>query len=491
MAEIWSYMMDKGNKVISNFIWRFAERSGAQAVKLLVELILARLLLPDDYGTIALVAVFITILNVFVDSGMGNALIQKKDADDLDFSSVFYFNLLWCTVLYTLLFVSAPVIGEFYKRQELIPIVRVLGITILISGLKNVQQAYVSRNMLFRKFFFATLGGTIGAALTGIVMAYRGFGVWALVTQQLLNAAVDTLILWITVKWRPKRLFSIERLMRLFSYGWKLLASGLLDTVYTNIRALIIGKIYSSSDLAYYNQGDKLPNVIVGNINSSIDSVLLPTMSQEQDDAERVKVMTRRAIKTSTYIMAPLMIGLAVAADNLIRIILTEKWIPCVVFLRIFCITYMFQPIHTANLNAIKALGRSDLFLKLEMCKKVVGMTLLLSTMWISVEALAYSSLIGCVLAQIINSWPNRRLLYYGYIDQLKDIMPSIGLALLMGLCIYPLSLIPIHQILIVTLQVIFGALTYIGVSYAIKLDAFMYLLAMLKKFKKKRKERI
>lgn len=479
------------NNVISNFGWRFAERSGAQAVKILVELIIARLLLPNDYGTVAIVTVFITILNVFVDSGLGNALIQKEDADDLDFSSVFYFNVVWCIALYVLLFATAPIIGDFYERPELTPVVRALGITILISGLKNVQQAFVSRNLLFRKFFFATLGGTIGAAVVGVTMAYQGFGVWALVAQQLFNSAVDTLILWITVKWRPKKLFSVERLKKLFSYGWKLLASSLLDTVYTNIRSLIIGKIYSSSDLAYYNQGDKLPNVIIGNINNSIDSVLLPIMSKEQSNMEHIKNMTRRAIKTSTYIMAPLMIGLAVTAENLIRIVLTEKWVPCVFFLRIFSITYMFQPIHSANLNAIKALGRSDIFFKLEIYKKIVGFALLLSTMWISVEALAYSSLIGSVFAQIINSWPNRKLLNYGYSDQLKDILPSIGLAILMGLCIYLLSLFPVHRVLLVIIQVAFGALLYIGVSYAAKLDAFMYLLNAMRDFLNKRRERL
>ena len=354
-------MAQRKQKIFSNFIWRFAERCGAQAVKLIVELVLARFLLPDDYGTIALVTVFITILNVFVDSGLGNALIQKKNADDLDFSSVFYFNLIWCFILYLLLFAFAPVISIFYGIPELTVIVRVLGITVLISGLKNVQQAFVSRNMLFKKFFFATLGGTFGAAILGITMAYFGFGVWALVAQQLFNTAMDTLILWITVKWRPKKVFSVQRLKVLFNYGWKLLASGLLETIYNNIRSLVTGKLYTASDLAFYNQGDKLPNIIVGNINNSIDSVLLPVMSNEQDNVEQIKEITRKSIKISTYVMAPLMMGLAVTADTLIVLILTEKWLPCVFFLKIFCVTYMFQPIHTANLNAIKALGRSDL----------------------------------------------------------------------------------------------------------------------------------
>ena len=481
-------MAQRKQKILSNFIWRFAERCGAQAVKLIVELVLARFLLPDDYGTIALVTVFITILNVFVDSGLGNALIQKKNADDLDFSSVFYFNLIWCFILYLLLFAFAPVISIFYGIPELTVIVRVLGITVLISGLKNVQQAFVSRNMLFKKFFFATLGGTFGAAILGITMAYFGFGVWALVAQQLFNTAMDTLILWITVKWRPKKVFSVQRLKVLFNYGWKLLASGLLETIYNNIRSLVTGKLYTASDLAFYNQGDKLPNIIVGNINNSIDSVLLPVMSNEQDNVEQIKEITRKSIKISTYVMAPLMMGLAVTADTLIVLILTEKWLPCVFFLKIFCVTYMFQPIHTANLNAIKALGRSDLFLKLEVWKKVVGLILLCSTMWISVEAMAYSSFVSGILAQIINSWPNKKLLNYSYLEQLKDIIPSILLAVFMGVCIYPISLLHLNHILLLTIQIVLGASIYIVGSIIVKIDSFQYLWGIVKSILKRSK---
>ena len=481
-------MAQRKQKIFSNFIWRFAERCGAQAVKLIVELVLARFLLPDDYGTIALVTVFITILNVFVDSGLGNALIQKKNADDLDFSSVFYFNLIWCFILYLLLFAFAPVISIFYGIPELTVIVRVLGITVLISGLKNVQQAFVSRNMLFKKFFFATLGGTFGAAILGITMAYFGFGVWALVAQQLFNTAMDTLILWITVKWRPKKVFSVQRLKVLFNYGWKLLASGLLETIYNNIRSLVTGKLYTASDLAFYNQGDKLPNIIVGYINNSIDSVLFPVMSNEQDNVEQIKEITRKSIKISTYVMAPLMMGLAVTADTLIVLILTEKWLPCVFFLKIFCVTYMFQPIHTANLNAIKALGRSDLFLKLEVWKKVVGLILLCSTMWISVEAMAYSSFVSGILAQIINSWPNKKLLNYSYLEQLKDIIPSILLAVFMGVCIYPISLLHLNHILLLTIQIVLGASIYIVGSIIVKIDSFQYLWGIVKSILKRSK---
>lgn len=474
--------------VFSNLIWRFAERCGAQGVKLLVELVLARILLPEDYGLIALVTVFIQILNVFVDSGLGNALIQKKNADDLDFSTVFYFNIVWCLVLYGLLFVVAPIFASLYGKTELTIVLRVLGLQVIISGIKNVQQAYVSRTMQFKRFFYATLTGTLGAAVVGIFMAYQGFGVWALVCQQLFNVLVDTVVLWITVKWRPKKLFSFARLKALFSYGWKLLASSLLDTVYGEIRQLVIGKLYSSSDLAFYNRGKQFPNLIVTNINTSIDSVLLPTMSKEQDNKERVKKMTRRSIQVSTYIMAPLMIGLACCADKVVTLILTTKWLPCVFFLHIFCITYMFYPIHTANLNAIKAMGRSDLFLKLEITKKVVGIVLLLSTMFISVEAMAYSLLISALTSMIINSWPNKKLLNYSFFDQIKDIVPSIILALIMGFGVYFIGLMSLSTILLLIIQVVCGALIYLVGSAALKLEPFEYLKSIIMKHTKRRK---
>ena len=472
--------------VIKNFLWRLAERVGAQGVKLLVELVLARILLPEQYGVIAMVAVFITVFNVFVDSGLGNALIQKKDADDLDFSSVFWFNVVWCVVLYGVLFLISPLVASFYHREELTQILRVLGLQIVISGVKNVYQAYVSRTMQFRKFFFSTLGGTVGAAVIGITMAYRGYGVWALVAQQLFNVLTDTVILTITVKWHPKRIFSLERLKGLLSYGWKLLLSALLDTLYNEARSLIIGRKYTSEDLAFYNRGELFPQVIAANVNTSIDSVLLPTMSREQDECEKVRAMTRRAIMTSTYIMAPLMIGIACVGTPLVRLILTEKWMPCVPYLQIFCASMLFFPIHTANLNAIKALGRSDLFLKLEILKKVIGIALILITMHISVLAMALSTLVNSLICQLINTWPNRKLLNYSYGDQIRDILPNILLAAVMGGCVFAVGLIGLPDWATLLIQVVLGAALYAGLSMTTKNESYRYLLDVLKNFRNK-----
>lgn len=463
--------------VLSNFFWRLAERSAAQIVSLIVSIILARILDPENYGIIALVTVFTNILYVFVNSGMATALIQKKDVDDLDYSTVFFFNLSMCIFLYIIMVIVAPFIAKFYDNKSLTPVIRVLSLTLVISGVKNVQQAYVSRNMMFKRFFFSTIVGTVFAAVVGIVMAYSGLGVWALVAEMLVNNAIDTIILWITVKWRPKKCFSFRRLKQLFSFGWKLLISSLLDTIYNELRQLIIGKVYTENDLAFYNQGDKFPKVIVTNINTSIDSVLLPTMSKEQDNPDVVRNMTRRAIKTSTYIMMPLMVGLAVCAEPIISLIFTDKWLPCVPFLRIFCFCYAFYPVHTANLNAIKAMGRSDLFLKLEVIKKIIGILAIIITIKLGVFAIACSLLVTTVLGQIINSWPNKKILNYSYLNQVKDMLPQILLSIFMGMIVYSVTLLKAGNIATLLIQILVGVFIYITGSKLFHIESFEYLL--------------
>ena len=443
-----------GNKVFSNLIWRFSERIGAKLISVVVNLILARILAPELYGTVAIVLVFTEILQVFVESGFGTALIQKKDADDLDFSSVFFFNLAMSVLLYVLLFAFAPLISRLYGRPELLKIIRVVGLILIIAGVRNVQQAYVSRNMLFKRFFFSTLGGTVVSAVVGIFMAVKGFGVWAYVTQYLLNNLVGTLILWFTVKWRPVARFSLERLKGLFSYGWKLLVSSLLNIVSDKLRPLIIGYRFSPADLSFYNEGLLFPNLIVDNVNSSIDSVLLPALSQQQDSAEQVKTMTRRAIQISSYIMWPLMIGLFVCAEPLVSLLLGQDWLPCVPFVRIFSLYYALFPIHTANLNAIKA----------------------------GVRAMAYGLLIQGVLCLFINSYPNSKLCGYAFSQQLRDIIPAFLLAAAMGLLVWLISLAGFGSLVTLILQVLTGAVFYIAASVILKLDTFNYLLGIVKK---------
>lgn len=468
-------------KTIGGFIWRLAERVGAEGVTFVVSIVLARLLDPSDYGAISLITVFTSILSVFINSGMGTALIQKLDPDDLDYSSLFYFNMVMCLVLYGVMFFCAPLIADFYNMPELTAYVRVISLTLVISGIKGIQQSYVSKNMLFKKFFFSTLGGTIISAVVGIVMAYKGFGTWALIGQQLSNMCIDTTVLWITVKWRPKLMFSFKRLKKLFSYGWKILVSSLIDTTYNQLRTLIIGKVYSASELAFYNKAYTFPNVIITNVNTSIDSVLLPSLSSVQQNRDTLKSITRRAITTSTYVMAPFLMGLAACGESIISILLTDKWLPSYKYMVVICIMLMFQPINTANLNAIKAIGKSDIFLKLEIFKKIFGIISIIITYKISVMAMVYGLLVVSVIGQIINSWPNKKLMNYGYLEQLKDISPGILLSMFMGICVYCIKFLNLNSWVSLIIQVPLGVVIYIGLSALFKLNSFNYCLNTIK----------
>ena len=473
--------MDKKISVVTNLLWRFLERCGAQLVGFVVSVVLARLLEPSLYGTVALITAITTILQVFVDSGMGSALIQKKDSDDLDFSSVFYFNLVFCLVLYAGLFIAAPLLARAYHDLSLTPLIRVLGLVVVVSGVKNVQQAYVSKTLQFRRFFFATLGGTLFSAVLGIVLAYLGAGVWALVAQQLSNAAVNTAILWLTVGWKPKREFSFQRLGALISYGWKILVSALMDTLYLKGYQLIIGLRYSEADLAFFNRADQLPNLVVDNVNASIDSVLLPVLSGAQDDPAQVREMTRRAIKTSTYIMLPLMVGLAVCARPVIRLLLTEKWLPCVPYLQILCLVYAFWPVHTANLQAINAQGRSDLFLKLEILKKISGLLFLLLALPYGIIFMLILKTVNEFVCAFINAFSNKKLLDYGFGRQLIDMLPSFLCSLIMGAAVYAVSFTSLTGIALLAVQILTGIVTYIIMSLLMNRKLISELFSMIK----------
>lgn len=466
-------------KIVLGVFWKFAERTGAQIITFILSIFLARLLSPNDYGVIAILLVFITVADVFVNAGFGNALIQKKDADNLDFSSVFYFSFIFSVFIYIIIYFAAPVIAIFYSMPILENTLRVLALRIPFAAINSVQQAHVSRNMEFKKFFFSTLSGTLCSAVIGITMAYSGYGIWALVGQYLSNAIVNTIVLFIIIEWHPKLIFSFQRLKKLFDYGWKLLLSGLIDTGYCSLNSLLIGKFYTSSDLAFFDTGKKFPMTIVTNINSSIGSVLFPALASEQDDLEQVKAHTRRAIQTSSYVMWPIMLGMAACADNIVKIVLTDKWLPAVPYLQIACITYGLWPIHTANLQAINAMGRSDIFLKLEIIKKVIGIIALVISLQYGVLAIALSEIVTGVIGIFINAYPNGYLLKYTYLEQIKDILPGFLLSMIMGMVIIYAGEFCADIYLNLFVKIIFGIVFYILFSKLFKLDSFEYILGL------------
>lgn len=469
------------SQVLSSLFWKLMERSGTQGMQFIVQIVLARLLMPEDYGIIALVTIFITIANVFVQSGFNTALIQKKDADEVDFSSVLYLSLCVAGLLYVFLFFVSPSIAGFYREPQLVPVLRVLSIILFFGALNSVQNAFVARNMMFKKLFFSSLGAILVSGTIGIVAAYAGLGVWALVAQQLANSLSISVILWFTVKWRPILAFSIEKVKRLFSYGSKLLASSLIDTLYRDLRSLIIGRVYNPTMLGFYNRGKQFPAVIVNNINGSIQSVMLPALSLHQDDRKRVKDMVRRSIVTSSFIIFPMMMGLAVVAEPVVEIVLTDKWLPAVPFLQIYCMSYALWPIHTANLQAINALGRSDVFLKLEIIKKAVGLVILGISIPFGIYAMAWGGLLSGVISTFINAYPNQKLLDYSYKEQWKDIAPSLFISLIMGTVVYSLSYLAFDVWQMLILQVAVGISLYISLAKSLRIECFDYLITTIK----------
>lgn len=471
------------NKVVKGLFWKLLENGGAQAVQFVVAILLARLLTPAEYGVVGIITIFITIANVFVQSGFSTALVQKKDADASDFSSVCYFELILSVVLYGVLYLAAPYIAEFYAIEELKEIVRVLGIVLFPGAVISVQTAYVSRNMEFKGLFLSTLAASLVSGAVSIGMAMAGFGVWAMVGQQMIYYFALMFVLFLTVSWKPARVFSIEKLRTLFGFGWKLLCASLLDTVFNNLYGLLIGKIYNEELLGSYNRGEQFPKLIATNLGSAIQAVLLPAFSAKQDDMNEVRNMVRKAIQMSSFVVLPMLLGLFAVADTLVLVLLGEQWLVCVPFLRITCITYCFWPIHITNLQAINAVGRSDIFLKLEVIKKGLSILALIIGMQYDVYTMVAIKAFQDFLCTFVNAAPNQKLLGYRILDQWKDVMPPALIAAMMCVVVMAagtwLAALPILLRLLV--QIVIGIVVYVALAAVFRLKSFQDLYAAVR----------
>lgn len=475
--------------IISGFIWKLMERFGVQGVQFVLQIILARLLDPAHYGVLSLMLIFTTIANVFVQNGFNTALIQNKHVTDEDYSSVLWVSLVIAVGLYGILFLGAPIIAEFYSMPEIITPLRVLALMLIPGAFNSVQVAKVSREMDFKKIFYSNVGAIIVSGIVGIVFAYLGLGIWALVAQTLLNVLISCIVMWFTVKWRPKKVCNFSRVKVLFSYGWKLLVSSLMDTLYQDLRSLVIGKKYDSGTLGYYNRGKQFPQFLITAVNGSVQSVMLPAMSEKQDNKEKVKELMRNSIMISAYIIFPMMAGLAAVAKPLISLLLTDKWLPCVPYMQIYCFTLAFYPVHSCNLQAINAMGRSDLFLKLEIIKKAYGIIVLAIAVFCfdSPIAIAMTGVLTTWLGWFVNAYPNKKLISYSYKEQILDIFPSFILSLLMCLCVLAAGVVCANEVITIMIQVIIGIVFYMGLSVVIRPKAFVILVDMMKKIVNKR----
>lgn len=471
--------------IFNSFIWKFLEKSLSQIVSFGVTIILARILLPSDYGTVALITVFINLSNVVIDGGLNAALIQKKDADDKDFSTILYVSLVIALLLYIVLFILAPTIATFYSQPQLINVVRVFSITLFLSAFNSVQRAYISKHMLFKKLFWVSLLATIGSGIIGIILAELGFGVWALVIHHLSSISIVSIVMWFTVKWRPLLVFSRKSFVGLFNYGWKIFVTNFLTSLFVNVRSLIIGKMYAPSTLAFFDRGKQLPSLVMDNINVSIQTVLFPALSDEQDDRNRVRSMVSRSIKTSSLIIFPLLVGLFVTAKPLVLFLLTDKWLSAVPYVQIFCMAYLLMPMQIANMEAVKSLGYSNITLKLEIIKKILEITILIISIKYGALAIAFGVVIYNFICLFINLYPNIHLLDYGLKQQLSDVIPQLIVSLVMGFCIYWIQFLNLPNILVLIGQVISGVIIYWLICHLLKIESYCYLLEMLKSKKK------
>lgn len=468
-------------QVVKSFFWKLLERSGAQIITFIVSIILARLLEPSEYGIIAIITIFINLANVIIDGGLNTALIQKKNADDVDFSTILYFSLLFSVIVYLLLFFTAPAIASFYNNEQIIPVLRVLGLSIIFCAYNSIQRAYVAKHLLFKKLFWCSLIGIAFSGIIGVIMAYNGFGVWALVAQSMSNQILTTFVMCLIIKWKPVRVFSVDKFKDLFNYGWKIFATNFIIALYNDIRGIVIGKLYQPASLAFFDRGKQFPSLIMVNINASLQTILFPVLSEEQDSRDRVKSIMRRSTTISCFFIFPLLVGLFAVARPLILFLLTEKWLPVVPFLQIFCIAYMLMPMQIANIEAVKSMGYSNITLKLEVIKKIIEAIILVVSFLIGIKAVAWGIVVYNAICLFINLYPNIKLLDYKISEQIKDVFPSLIVSLIMGASVYWIQYLSMPTILILMCQMALGIIVYGLLCNILKLETYLYLMDFIR----------
>lgn len=421
------------SKTVKGTFWSSVERFSGQGLQFLIMIVMARKLTPGDYGLVGMLAIFIAISQSIVDSGFSQALIRKQNRTETDNSTVFYFNIVIGVVMYLILFFGAPLIARFYNQPILIPITRLLGLNVVITSLGVVQRALLIVKLDFKTQTNASLGGIIVSGIVGIGMVFLGFGVWAIVWQQLINLIINTILLWLFSHWRPAWMYSWESFKELFSFGNKMLASGLLDTIFNNLYLILIGKFFKASDLGYYTRAQQFTDFTSSNVTGILQRVSFPVLATIQDEDERLAAIYRRLLRISAYVIFPLMMGLAALARPTITFFLTKEWLFSATLIQILCFAQMWYPIHAINLNLLKVKGRSDLFLKLEVAKKIIMVIILCVTLPMGLIAMCIGLIFNSVIALVINTYYTGKLIHLGFFKQMKDLFPTLLLSMAMG----------------------------------------------------------
>ena len=466
---------DLKQKTISGLFWQFLQKALSQVVSFGISVVLARLLMPEEFGVVALGGMFIILIGIFVDCGFGRALVQKKDIDDIDYNTIFWIQLLFSVIVYLVVFALAPFFSALFHTPRLTSVIRVLALGMPLGCIGGIQGVIVTRKMAFKTYFYATMVGTVVSGGIGVYLAYQGCGVWALVAQNLLANLLNTITVFFQVRWLPRFIFSVERFRSLFVVGLKYMLSSLIGTAFGQLRGYVIGLKYTPTDLAYYNRGEGVPQIFTRNIDSSINTVLFPVFAKLQDDKEAVKNAVRRSIKTSSFLLFPMVLGLAAIADHLVILLYTEKWEACIPFMQVFCISECFTILNTANMQVLNGMGQVNTLLKLELYKKPVLMAILIATMFISPLAIAIGMCVYGIFTMFVNAFPNKKLIHYHIKEQLKDISDNASVAILMAVCVYLIGRLDINLYVLVSLQTFLGILIYIGISEFFHIESWAY----------------
>ena len=469
-------------KTVKGVVWSSIDRFTSQGISFVFSMLIARMLMPSDYGVVAMLGIFMAVSGCFIDSGFGTALVRKIDRTETDFSTVFYFNNVVAILFYGLLWLASPYIAAFYDLPLLEEVTKVVGLNLIVGTLGGIQSAKLSIAIDFKTRAKISVITTVFTGVVGLYLAYKGYGVWALVFQGLSSNILKTLLLWGYVKWRPQWVFSWKSFRELFSFGSKMLASGLLDTIYNNIYTIVIGKCFNSTALGVYSRADGLAQFPSSNITGVIQGVTFPVLSSIQNDEERLAVGYKKLLRLSAFIIFPLMVGLAAVADPFIRLVLTDKWEGTISYLQILCFALMWYPIHAINLNLLMAKGRSDYFLKLEVIKKIQGVIVLCVTVPLGLVVMCYGRIVSSLISLVWNTYYTKKIIGYGYAQQMKDLMHILLHSLVMGAIVFGV----VYMLPNLWLQLIVGILAgmayYIAGAYLMKFEEMQELLLILKR---------
>lgn len=471
------------NKTIKGTLWSLLERFSVQGIMFIVMIIMARILTPEDYGLVAELTIFIAVAQSLVDSGFSQALIRKQDRSPIDNSTVFFFNIVIGFALYGLFFISAPAIANFYGQPELIPLTRVIALSLVINSLVVVQRALLTVAIDFKTQAKASLTAAIISGVIGITMAYTGFGYWSIVWFQLANYGVSMVMLWILSNWRPTLEYSWKSFRELFSFGSKLALSGIINTVYNNVYLIVIGKIFKASDLGFYTRAHQFSDFPSSNLTNIIQRVTYPVLCSIQDEDERLRYIYRRFLKMSAFVIFPLMLGLSAVAHPLVLVLLKSQWEFTAVLLQIICFAMMWFPIHAINLNLLQVKGRSDLFLKLEIYKKIIGVTILVSTIPFGLVTMCFGQILSSVLSLVINTYYTGRLIKVGFWVQMRDLSPIIINSLIMWclvLCV--VNFLPVNNLIKLVSGIIIGISFYLSINKLTKSDNLIEFISLIKR---------